>query len=1294
MIWAKAYQSVALIDLKVWEIVNVPDGHVVLAQEQSGEALILFKVDRSGNLIWSKKYGGDEGLVLADNGKALQFFNNSLNLLAFQNTGAADIILMKINPDGSITNDCIFVSDFEMEEVESLTPFTENLALTLETIDHNHSDHTIVSNGIEMRDIVFCAKACAEICDNNLDDDGDGLVDCYDPDCCGEEYCLDFYYSECPIDCADDDPSISFEMELEWETNISVSWCMENTPITADVDGDGLPEVIGKPCANATNSSAEYPNLLIIDGQTGEQKGLIVTEGLSNFMDGPAIADMNRNGYAEIVVQTKIGKLFCYEYNGNDYVELWRSTENTNRANVSIADFNQDGIPEVYVGNLIYNGFTGEVLVTLPELPTRFMIAADVLPDYACADCKGLELVTGLKVYAIRIDRNDPTNGLATLVNNLGRHGSTSLADMDNDQDLDAVVVFADTVLIWDIQTPEFLTNPYVSSNSPTSLSCLADFDGDGEVEIGVASPFNYKVLKIVDDNITVLWQISTVDWSGETGSTVFDFNLDGQNEVVLRDEAKLRILDGASGLVLHEEFCNSATRLEIPVIVDADNDGSAEILCSCKRKLRSYGSAGDPWVRTRSIWNQHLYFNVNINDDLTVPRNQQQHHLIADGVLFNKFLNQYGDPRFPLPDATISIDSSYCEDNELQVVLEICNQGENTLPGNTPISIYDQDPTMGIAEVLATSTLSDNLEVGDCEILTIAIPDAWMDSIFCVVNDDGSLDRPYSLEFQFPSTRIKECDYLNNLLGYFPDDLDLVLDLGEDIEICQNGVAQLDGGEGFNSYLWSDGTTDQFLTALDTGTYWVKSWIGCREQLDSIEIFVGTESILDLGPDTLFCRGDTLFLEVSGFESYQWLPADFVDCDTCAKIQFIPDEGMSLIGIATNAIGCLSIDTIRVDFGFLDQQDTLYRCNGDSILLNGVLIGEDGIFIDTILGDQVCDTIVTTVVLELEALSLDIIGVTSCNDRPTGMGITSVDGGLAPYDYEWDLETEHVAIADSLPPGTYQLTVTDANACSILGEVEILEVDMPLVEVLNFSANCFGAADGSIEIISTPTDSLYRLDQGAFQSENFFTDLVAGEYTLYTMMQNTCISEQYFTISEPNEIQVALPENDTINLGESIDLKVFSSIPNTATYSWTPIEYLDCVDCEKVIASPVENTLYEVVLTDDIGCTQSDSIHITVLKNRDIYFPNVFSPNDDGINDELEIYTDNSVKEIIHWQIFNRWGALVFEGHGFQPGAIVFDGDSNNQEPLPSGVYVYWAEIEFLDGVRQIYSGDITLLR
>jgi gliding motility-associated-like protein len=95
------------------------------------------------------------------------------------------------------------------------------------------------------------------------------------------------------------------------------------------------------------------------------------------------------------------------------------------------------------------------------------------------------------------------------------------------------------------------------------------------------------------------------------------------------------------------------------------------------------------------------------------------------------------------------------------------------------------------------------------------------------------------------------------------------------------------------------------------------------------------------------------------------------------------------------------------------------------------------------------------------------------------------------------------------------------------------------------------------------------------------------------------------------------------------------------------------------------------------------------------VYIPNVFSPNDDGINDKWTLFSDADIEEISLMEVFTRWGDLVFRKEKFDPNDpdLGWDGTFKGDELNP-GVYVYRIDILYGDGLRDQLAGDITIVK
>ena len=650
-----------------------------------------------------------------------------------------------------------------------------------------------------------------EVCNNGVDDDGDGYIDCYDSECSGNAACDSVFFGKPVPTCQYVPPPIGmFSLGEKWRTDVTAT-PMDNrqTPIIGDIDNDGVPEVIGKD-DRAANT------LYVFDGITGALERTITSPATDRFLDAVAIGDIDNDGFGEIFIvgENPDRDLWCFEHDGTlKYASTTKVgyTNGDDRWTPSLADFNQDGTAEVYLGNQIFNAVTGAELAnggSANSLGTSassgtepFPVAADVLPSAFCADCAGLELVCGNQVYSVNIATGTMTVQVTAPAGL--NDGLTSVVDLDFDGDLDAVVTHQSAagigvVYAWDLQTSTEIGNTFQidTASAATEVTTagghpnVADFTGDSTLEIGVAGNDVYVVIDYdqTTNTFSELWSREAKDGSQRTGSSVFDFEGDGTNEVVYKDEDTLFIYNGANGTNKATIACPSGTRYDFPPVVDVNADGQTNIICACSGVTGSGGADNgyiiafeattDPWLKARRVFNQHTYFNVNVNDDLTIPQVQQTHNLgfpqaSPSSFPLNNFLVQAttidltGSPTYEAVDAIAQIDSldlSNCGTgtNQITAHFTVSNlSADRIFPTGSSISIYNGDPFSAGATYVGTTVTDTNIDDVTTRSLSLTFPDqGGTVDLYLLVDDDGNGVIPLSL----PSTNIGECDYTNNL--------------------------------------------------------------------------------------------------------------------------------------------------------------------------------------------------------------------------------------------------------------------------------------------------------------------------------------------------------------------------------------------------------------------------------------------------------------------------------------------------------------------------------------------------
>ena len=118
----------------------------------------------------------------------------------------------------------------------------------------------------------------------------------------------------------------------------------------------------------------------------------------------------------------------------------------------------------------------------------------------------------------------------------------------------------------------------------------------------------------------------------------------------------------------------------------------------------------------------------------------------------------------------------------------------------------------------------------------------------------------------------------------------------------------------------------------------------------------------------------------------------------------------------------------------------------------------------------------------------------------------------------------------------------------------------------------------------------------------------------------------------------------------------------------------------------------YEIEVQDEKGCTENQ---MAIIKQGScpIYTPNIISPNDDGKNDNFQIFSQPGFDGSISFaKVFDRWGNLVYLKENFQINELLWDGYYNGSR-VESGVYVYVVEINHSNGLVENITGDLTLV-
>jgi len=284
--------------------------------------------------------------------------------------------------------------------------------------------------------------------------------------------------------------------------------------------------------------------------------------------------------------------------------------------------------------------------------------------------------------------------------------------------------------------------------------------------------------------------------------------------------------------------------------------------------------------------------------------------------------------------------------------------------------------------------------------------------------------------------------------------------------------------------------------------------------------------------------------------------------------------------------------------------------------------------------------------------------------------------------------------------PGAYQLTVTDpANGCTSTDATIVTEVLPPTFKPTVWQPDCLdptGAVDFG-PVTSGKAPFQYSVDGGnTYRNSPNFDNLKISTYYLRVRDAYGCEADVTVDLQLPFTPTVTLPALTIIELGDSILLQPELNQPaaNIVQWQWSPGEWLDCTDCPTPEAKPQRRIFYTLKIKDINGCSAEAKTEIRVNRRRNLYTPNIFSPNGDGENDRFMIFGKGAV-EVRELRVFDRWGnQLYFDQHlPLNDQTKGWDGTFRG-DPVNPAVFIWHAIIEFVDGAVESYSGDVTVER
>ncbi|MCG8330297.1 MAG: gliding motility-associated C-terminal domain-containing protein, partial [Chitinophagales bacterium] len=336
---------------------------------------------------------------------------------------------------------------------------------------------------------------------------------------------------------------------------------------------------------------------------------------------------------------------------------------------------------------------------------------------------------------------------------------------------------------------------------------------------------------------------------------------------------------------------------------------------------------------------------------------------------------------------------------------------------------------------------------------------------------------------------------------------------------------------------------------------------------------------------------------------------------------------------------------------------DTLQLCEGDSVLIGDNWLSKAGWYYDTLPGD-LCPVYSNILVGILENSYTDTL-------------ITLCPGDSVLLGNEWVKE-----------PGEYIHLYNNAIGCDSLHRSLVNLIAMPPPP--DYIVDC-EALEVQVWINATPSWEI-EWSNGDTSLQSTYVDKDTAYLSLSA--DPDCVVDYQLTLPSVPDIDLPFILRDTIvQKGSNFSLELDLVAAEWEVY-WSPSSLFSCDTCLQTNLYVEEDVRVEVFLVHISGCTYEAHFQVKAEAASQIYVPNAFSPNDDGVNDYFQAF-GNKIK-INSFKIFDRWGGIMYESDGSSPS---WDGLTAGKK-ASTGIYVYMITYTDLNtGKEKVISGDVVLI-
>lgn len=369
--------------------------------------------------------------------------------------------------------------------------------------------------------------------------------------------------------------------------------------------------------------------------------------------------------------------------------------------------------------------------------------------------------------------------------------------------------------------------------------------------------------------------------------------------------------------------------------------------------------------------------------------------------------------------------------------------------------------------------------------------------------------------------------------------------------------------------------------------------------------------------------------------------------------------------------------------------------CTGTVITIGNQSFSTSGNYSVTLQASSGCDSIVNLNLNERDTL-IENISRTIC------LGQNYVVGNQS-FNVAGDYVIRLKATAGCDSTVNLSLTVLDTareNVSRTICEGDSVTISTEVFNsagnytiLLASSAGCDSLVSLSLSVLPKKSSAIRtEICQGKSVTIGNQTFNEAGNYAIKLTSSEGCDSVVNLTlIVNPLPVIDAVSDRTSALPDQQIQLDVITT--ESLSYNWTPADLVSNVSIQNPTAFISSPTWFVVTATNpNTQCISIDSVFVErdflPCTKENIFIPNAFTPNGDGVNDKLYIRT--TILKTMHLEIYDRWGHKVFETDAVTDG---WDGNYKGQ-PAQFEAYGYYLKGECVQGGQISIKGNVTVLR